>query len=110
VASQLPQDEVNVNCLHFCSSSGAISMPCLQKFFSKEHAYKLQWRTWVLFSHSQFAPANETKAFATFPMHVLLQLAMAAASNRTTLRRVCRGKIDQSVQICPEAIVIFRPD
>jgi len=85
-------------------------MPCLQIFFSKEHAYKLQWRTWVLFSHSQFVPATETKAFATFPMHVLLQLAMAAASNRTTLRRVCRGKIDQSVQICPEAIVIFRPD
>jgi hypothetical protein len=47
--------------------------------------YKLQWRTWELFCYSQFALATETKAFATSPMDVLLQLAMAAASGRSAM-------------------------
>jgi len=49
----------------------------------RSKVYKLQWRTWEWFCYSQFAVATETKAFAMSPMHVLLQLAMAAASNRT---------------------------
>jgi len=70
----------------------------------------LQWRTWELLSYSQFALATEANAFATSSIYVLLQLAMAAASNRTTSGGSAEGRSIKAHQICPEAIVIFRPD